>query len=192
MKKLKAYQVHDGGDHTVIQFATNSATARREGANEMGCEWEEVDYCNRKPEYDSYAPGPVPPLVLIKNGWWFECHHCSTQVNEYNEEDPIPAGDSVFCSAACKAKDFAEQRSRDAALVALEEVFTAKFAGASSVDTYLAGHKLVPSSQFDPRYQYSPYAMVTFNFPGGAGVARWVFGDELVTCLLYTSPSPRD
>ena len=78
MKRLKAYQVSDGADVTVIRFATSSAAARREGGNEIGCEWDGVDSCARKPEYDQYAPGPVPARALIEAGWQFECrrHGC--------------------------------------------------------------------------------------------------------------------
>ena len=180
MKRLKAYTVHDGGDHSVIRFAASNVVARREGANEMSCEFNEVDYCCRAPEFDEYAPGPVPPMVAIKHGWWFECRRCSCEVNHYND-DPVAAGDGVYCSQACEAEDFASERATAAALVALIEVFDSKFSGSTIVCTYAADGKLVPSSQFESGYLYRPYAMVTFNFPGGKNCGRWVFGDEDVT-----------
>lgn len=180
MKKLKAYTVHDGGDHSVIRFALHNVVARREGANELDIQFDEVDYCTRSPEFDQYAPGPVPPLVAIKYGWWFECRRCRCQVTEYTEE-PIAAGDGLYCSPACEAQDYADERATAAALVALIEVFDSKFAGSTIVHAYSADGKLVSSSQFDPRYHYSPYSMITFNFPGGTSCARWVFGVEDVT-----------
>lgn len=180
MKRLKAYTVHDGGDHSVIRFAASNVVARREGANELGCEFNEVDYCSRSPEFDEYAPGPVPPLVAIKHGWWFACRRCSCQVTEYSD-DPVAAGDGLYCSPECEAKDYSDERANAAAMAALVEVFESKFPGARIVHAYASDGKLVASSQFESGYLYRPYSMVTFNFPGGTGCARWVFGDEDVT-----------
>lgn len=181
MKRLKAYTVHDGGDHSVIRFAASNVVARREGANELDCAFDEVDYCTRSPEFDAYAPGPVPPLVAIKHGWWFECRHCGQQASEYSEGPVIEDGDGVFCSPACEMCDFAEARARTAADVALLEVFDAKFSGATMLHAYanLDGSRLEAGTQFGSRH--STGSAVTFKFPGGAGVARWVFGDEDVT-----------
>lgn len=97
MKRLKAYYVTDGNDSSCIHFATNSATARREGANEMGVDWEDVDSCNRRPEFDQFAPGPVPPAALIEAGWWFECSECQTHVTEDTAARVID-GQHVYCS----------------------------------------------------------------------------------------------
>lgn len=108
MSRVKAYQVSDGNDGCVIQFATNSATARREGANEIGCEWEDIDYCNRRPHLDAYAPGPVPPEVLIDAGWWFECGRCYSHVNEDTALRVI-VGPQAYCCPACMMKDQANR-----------------------------------------------------------------------------------
>jgi hypothetical protein len=101
MARLKAYQVSDGNDGCCIYFAANSATARREGAGEIGCEWEDIDYCNRRPEFDQFAPGPVPAQVLIEHGWWFECGNCYAHVTE-DTPDPQIDGYYVYCCQSCK------------------------------------------------------------------------------------------
>lgn len=181
MTTLKAYTVHDGGDHSVIRFAASNVVARREGASELGIEFNEVDYCSRSREFDAYAPGPVPPLVAIAHGWWFECRRCGCLINEGSEDTPIPAREGLYCSATCEAKDYADERTKAAAVADLVEVFHSRFAGAAIVHAYVTDGALVPSSQFKPNYLREPYSMVTFKFPGGADCARWVFGDEDVT-----------
>ena len=122
MKRLKAYRVSDGNDQTVIRFATNNATARREGANEMEVDWTEVDYCSRASQYDEFAPGPVPPLVMIENGWWFECSCCGQTVNEYNDRR-VASGQDVYCDETCRQRDYADDKARTSAGAALIEVF---------------------------------------------------------------------
>jgi len=103
MPRLKAYQVSDGNDGCCIRFATNSATARREGANEIDCEWEDIDYCHRRPEFDQYAPGPVPHEVLIEHGWWWECGHCYERVNADTQQRVFGADGHPYCKPECLA-----------------------------------------------------------------------------------------
>jgi len=55
-KPLIAYMVTEEYEgHSCIVFATNSATARREGGYELGIEWEEVASCKRASQFDEYA-----------------------------------------------------------------------------------------------------------------------------------------
>lgn len=186
MTALKAYTVHDGGDHSVIVFALHNVVARREGANELDIGFNEVDYCTRSPEFDSYAPSPVPPLVAIEHGWWFECACCGRKVDtdvcqhaEYDGEDPdlfgaVADGHVVYCSETCRQREFVEHRARRAAEAALIEVFEAEFAGATilSVWANLDGYQLAGASR------RSSGSVVTFKFPGGKSAANWSFGDE--------------
>lgn len=105
---LKAYTVTDeyGEGHGVVRFARHAVTARREGANELDCEFERVS-CRRSPEFDSYAEaGAVPPLVLIDHGWWMECWHCGTRLEsdcEKPRESMIECGRAIYCDESCKA-----------------------------------------------------------------------------------------
>lgn len=126
-KKLKAYEVREDGEgNCVVVFATNSATARREGGNELNLEFDEVESCRRMPEFDQYAPGPVPLHASLAAGWWHECNHCGVRFDEdgrHGEDDDErddafePVQDArrlAFCSPTCQAEDFAEKRARDA------------------------------------------------------------------------------
>ena len=182
---LKAYEVRDDGEgYCCVVFATNGATARREGASELGTDWESIESCCRAPHLDQYAPGPVPPLTLIEHGWWFECSHCGRRVsNEMAEEledddlDPAnfiprPAGKhGVYCSAGCECADYMDKRGREEAEDALREVFEAKFPGAEILHIHVyGGPKLETGDQ--GRY------VVTFSFPGSQYSSRWNFGDD--------------
>lgn len=182
--KLKAYEVRDDGEgYCCVVFATNGATARREGASELGTEWEYIESCRRAPHLDQYSPGPIPPMTLIEHGWWFECGYCGRRVsNEMNEElerdgldpdnfAPRPNGNhGVFCSAGCECADHIGRRGRDEAADALREVFEAKFPGAEILHIHVRnGPKLTE----EPRS-----FVVTFKFPGGEWSASWSFGDE--------------
>lgn len=62
-----------------IVFARCHSEARRSYFDETGNppETEIV----RKPSYDRHAPGPVPPLALIDDGWYFECSQCSRRIS---------------------------------------------------------------------------------------------------------------
>lgn len=35
---------------------------------------------SRKPSYDEYAPGPVPAMTLLEEGWYYECSGCSRRI----------------------------------------------------------------------------------------------------------------
>lgn len=175
MKRLKAYQVSDGDDGCVIRFATSSAAARREGAGEMGCQWEEVDYCNRKPEYDQFSPGPVPAAVLIANGWGYECngHRCPNWVTQDTEERCSSAAGTPYCCPTCMARDFARQRGQAAAEVALQEFVELRLPGARVTEVYVYGAILKPHERGSG---YSAFA--DFTFAGARWSARYVFGED--------------
>lgn len=182
--ELKAYEVRDDGEgYCCVVFATNGATARRDGASELGTDWESIESCCRAPHLDQYAPGPVPALTLIEHGWWFECSHCGRRVSDgmgeeleddgLNPDDfiPRPAGKTgIYCSAGCECAAHMEKRGREEAEDALREVFEAKFPGAEILHIHVyGGPKLETGDQ--GRY------VVTFGFPGSQYSSRWDFGD---------------
>lgn len=185
MNDLKAYQVtEDYEKHVVVVFATNSATARREGAGELNIDWEDVDSCCRKPELDKYAPGPVPPLILINNhGYQFECLECERLVHEgmaadlededLNPDDfvPVEHGEDVFCSSACQHKFDDDKRKKAEATKELERVFLEKFPGATPTHVHVSGCDL----------ETGPRCSVSFTFPGAThGNGLWVYGEDTV------------
>lgn len=186
MTALKAYQVGENSEgHCVIVFATNGATARREGGNELNLEFEEVDTCTRKPQFDEYAPGPVPPKVLIENGWWFECVHCARTVSEEMASDIedaglnpenfeiIEAGDTVYCSRGCQSAETRERQSRANAIVAFTELVHTKFPGSLVTHVHVYGTKLEPTDARGARK-----CVAYFTFPGGKNPAMHVFGSD--------------
>lgn len=126
-KALKAYVVREDGEGScAIVFATNGATARRDGGNELNLSFEEVDSCRREPAFDQYAPGPVPLHATLAAGWWHECCGCGVRFDdeqrEYGDEDDRddefePVQDAKcrnFCSPACMMQDWADARERKA------------------------------------------------------------------------------
>lgn len=193
---LKAYEVREGGEgYCAVVFATNGATARREGASELGTDWEGIETCRRAPDLDQYAPGPVPAMTLLDHGWWFECGHCGQRVSHDMDEDdereflgdpadyqPRPAGNGgVFCSASCECADHMDKRGQDEAEAALIEVFEAKFPGATLVSLHVyRGPRLVPKTDYAKRVRSIEYA-VYFTLPGFENTATWEFGSSKVS-----------
>ena len=72
---MKAYVVSDGDEQDEIVFSEHAASARREGAGMIGLTFEEVESCRRAPEFDQYAPGPVPLRATLAAGWF---HYCAS------------------------------------------------------------------------------------------------------------------
>ena len=190
-KMLKAYEVYDGSDGWAIVFATNSASARREGASDIGTDWEGVDFCRRLPEADKYAPGPVPPLARIEMGWWYECTCCGRRVNsdllEEVEDDgldpsdfgAIAEGQRVYCSRACAAREAARGRRRAAAISALIELFESKFEDCAISSVHVCDDALVPSEPYG-----GAMASIDFMFPGAKYGATYIYGDANVRVAM--------
>ncbi len=109
-KPLKAYQVgEDGEGSEVVVFATNSATARREGGNELGLTFEEVSHCRRAPWADQYAGQPfIPAEAYHAAGWWLSCSNCEKQLygdaedEEGNPLEIVYEGRRAYCNQDCK------------------------------------------------------------------------------------------
>lgn len=172
---LLAYKVEEGEEGcAVIVFAADEDGARQRGAAKLGVDDDEVEAPIRAPEYDHYAPGPVPAMDLLHDGWWFECAHCFTRVDDgcENDEgepfDPVegPTPYSIFCSPRCAAEHFVSERAHAAAEAALIESFESRYEGADIVSLYLGPLPLTVGE-----------SSVHFRFPGGDNVVLWKFGD---------------
>ena len=189
-EKLKAYAVHDVYEgYGCVAFATNNAAARRIGASQLDTDLESIESVRRAPEFDQYAPGPVPPLTLIEQGWWIECCHCGRRVDDGMDDelvddeliptDSVPRGDGhsgVFCSASCECADYMAKRGDAEATEALIEVFEARFPGATRTGLHVyGGPRLLPSDGKSIRYA------VYFTFPGSRYAVTWEFGDDHVS-----------
>jgi hypothetical protein len=185
VKPPLAYEVSDGDEQMVIIFASTNAAARRLGAKEMDIDFDEVDSCRRRSQYDQYSPGPVPPLVLIDNGWWFECHGCGRKIcadpwDEENETDVGPEnavqapGSGLYCSEVCKA-DSDQQKAECKAVEA---------AGVAAMVRYLMSG--TPIARVERTHGFASYSsrhgrielqrvVVDFSLPGipQAGSVRY-------------------
>lgn len=106
---LKAYSVQ-GIEYGCITFARSGVAARREGANELNIEFEDVESCRRMRGLDKYAgrPGGAPMFVLVEQyGWSQECGYCESRV--YADADCNPcrvwvSTEQVCCTAECAEK----------------------------------------------------------------------------------------
>jgi hypothetical protein len=158
-----------------IYFAETANQAKCYAANEEGIEYIEVTSCRRRPQFDQYAPGPIPPKVLIEDGWWFECHGCNRRVEEdmhdYWEDDgptqpdgPVYRGQGVWCSTNCQAKS--DAREAEARRKSEETI--------AAVRSQWPGvGKVVPYMRGDGK------ECAWFEF-GGTYHATWVVGEDTV------------
>ena len=78
---LKAYMcTHDDADgHCLIIFASTAAKAKNAYCSQADTEYIEVR-ATRKKQFDRHAPGPVPVMEMLEDGWWFECSGCGDRI----------------------------------------------------------------------------------------------------------------
>lgn len=193
-KPLKAYMVRDDYEgNACIVFAKGGAQARREGANELGIDWESVESCTRKPEFDQYAEaGTLPNSVLIEDGWWFECSHCYRRISKDLKEEVfdeglnpddfeiVDTGKLVFCSHSCRAIHYREGVDKARAKSALVEYVTTKWAGTHVVHAHVYKDKLEPSGE-----RGGIKCSASFTFPGGRSQVQWVFPQDTVLVCQF-------
>jgi len=187
-KPLKAYQVdHWEGpcEGSVIVFAVSNAPARREGASELGLDWDSVEGCRRAPQFDAYAPGPVPVDVLIESGWHFTCDRweCQQVIDRAHIDDDGEEVDTagtyvvrarkVFCSPECIARHDASKRAKVAAEAALMELMDTRFPGCTVTRIHIYHDRLERS---EPGEGIKTSAC--FTFPGAKYGGTYHFGDE--------------
>ncbi len=142
-KPLKCFQVegNDEPEDTMIVFARSSIEAKRHWANEHGDGDKFITGISacRRPQWDSFAPGPVPRLELIDAGWWMECENCCVRISSdyigtsepytdsYSQADwalereygpdltlPVmepyePKAGRIWCNKACHDRDMTER-----------------------------------------------------------------------------------
>lgn len=183
-KPMKAYVVREDDEgNCAIVFASNGATARRDGANELNLTFEEVESCTREPAFDKFYPGPVPMHATLAAGWWHECGHCGVRFDEderhCNDEDredefePVQdAQRTTYCSPACMMEAWARRRDEQAREAAAIEATLCRWPLATNVR---AGRysKSWPSREMEMR--------ADFTLPGVKFAVHWVIGASTVT-----------
>lgn len=181
LRTKKAYAVREDDEgHAVVVFAKSGAEARRLGGYEMDMTFERVDSCCRAPEFDAYADaGKVPPLVMIENGWWFECDYCGHKVDsdaegpDGEELHPVADGERVYCNSGHQMAEWRRRRTLQDRMNAVVEACAIKFYGWPIFD--LRGHEHCQAGGRDT------VACCDFDFPGRKGMhARWDLGDGSV------------
>ncbi len=166
-KPLLCFRVegNDDPEDTKIIFATSSIAAKREWSSEH---WDGKEIAgisaSRQPQWDEFAPGPVPALELIDAGWWFECHGCMTRIatdyigttervedeydpldREYGPDLTLPImkpvelkHQRVFCTQACCDKYQIEKRRiktmKRRAIKVLQDAIVRKYPGVTFKD----------------------------------------------------------
>lgn len=122
---IEAYYISAGDDDDYppacgVYFGETEAEAIAKWRDKN--DGEEPEQVTRKPQFDCYAPGPVPVEAKFDDGWWFECSHCYHRVTQdgcydCDEDEPhasICVGESVYCSEKCRqAHDEERQRMRE-------------------------------------------------------------------------------
>lgn len=161
------YHVSDGdpGQHMIL-FCKTSIEAKRHWANEHG-DGEHIAGISAKrcKGYDQYAPGPVPALVLVDDGWWFECHGCGCTINDDGIGQPIDDEDdnsplmapveekhqSIWCHAGCRDRDLAERarikRMQGRALKTMKAAILKRYPGVTFPDREYSAHVFVGRAQ---------------------------------------------
>jgi len=132
----------------------------------------------RSPDFDAFAPGPVPPLEMIKHGWWLACYECEKRVSEdgtwYDENDeeypfdPCVTNGNLYCTPTCRDRHFIRLAKRDKRkaelIVKLYEVFP--FA-------------ISPNPCEYPQPHYGNRCFVEFKVPGSKGRCIWIEGENV-------------
>jgi hypothetical protein len=180
-QQRKAFQVSDTDGHGVIVFANTAVAARRIGANELNIEFECVDSCRRKPEFDKYAANAfVPKEVLLDHGWTFECFGCGRDVDSdlegwhsHGERErciklnPVFEGDKVYCCPSCKSRyertEAARKALQEKAIADFQRRVLRRFPDAEFVEGRLSQHAY--ASQYHGQMCVQQI-IVRFRFPG--------------------------
>lgn len=191
-KKLKAYEVREPDEgNCCIEFATSNAAARRNGAAELGTDFECVESCKRAHWADQYAPGPVPVAAALSAGWWFGCAHCECTFDEDGRRDDGdddereeafgPVGTvrgSAYCCEACMQKEWAERRMRKALECAVIEAAAATYPDATNITAH---EDYKRNEKRAHRYNDDKHWLAVFRLPGLKYSVHWVLGQEDVT-----------
>ena len=167
--KRKAYSVQ-GDEFGTIRFAKHAVVARREGAEELGCDFNEISSCTRMPQLDSWQEkGGVPIKLLMENhGWHQECAYCchliyaETPGISWNEDET-----QSYCDDECHARHENTlrnwQREREKEEHQRAELIAAAVAKFPAITRVMADLR---------------NGQVLFDFPGCTGAVNWKPGSK--------------
>lgn len=180
--KLKAYEVREPDEGAcVVVYAHNNVTARRLGASELNLSFEEVESCTRQPQFDQFAPGPVPLSATLASGWWHTCTSCGCQFekdgmvgmydnSDVEAEEPFePVEDEKqrpYCSLPCMMQDWQHRRECARRETALIEACLSSWPSATNIHPHV----------YLPRHRPVEEQSVSFSLPGLLFPVRWTLG----------------
>ena len=182
VKPLKAYEAHDGDEGWAIVFETNGAAARRVAANEMDCEFQDVEFCRRAPALDPAAPGPGPAVVMIAHGWRYECAECGCEIHSEMDEDAaedetvrtvdgvVEHRSLVFCCAEHMESYLATQAASEALKAQLVRNLSAELRRALPGACVTGTYAYVSTNRLGTACSE---AEIRFTFPGAAHGGGW-------------------
>lgn len=78
------YCTTDDGEHAEVRFGRTNGAAAFPFARSEGLHVSEVTV-RRAPQFDAFAPGPVPISAMLDDGWHFECSCCYRRIS-YSED----------------------------------------------------------------------------------------------------------
>ena len=171
MEKLKAYEVCcDWAEESIVHiFAKSGIVARREGAEELNLEFQDISYCRRAPSLDRFSPGPVPLRYKIESlGWWAECWHSYERIDS-DTPNPLYIGtERVFRNPYAWLADVEERVGKRLHQEEGAKLCREKFPFSSFVRRCQVGQDYTDT--------------IEFRFPNCRGMhARWVVGADRFT-----------
>ncbi len=178
--KLLCYLVDCDGEYGAqVYFAKTRGQAKAMAANEEECRITEVVSCRRKPEWDTYSPGPVPIKVLMEAGWGYECSGCGQMVYEGGEcyhgdndescdTEPVYTLTQVWCCQSCR--DASEIRGAKRKIEEAE-------ARRAALAAFAAKWPEVKPSKVIERYTG---ICVEFHIPGAEDSVLWEVGSDSI------------
>lgn len=108
---LLAWEVYpESGEQGCFVFAADRPGAVSAGAAELGIALPAVESVLRMPEFDGFAPGPIPLVALLAQGCEYECPVCGCRIAQGARDVngrlqvPVEAGEQVYCSATHAAQ----------------------------------------------------------------------------------------
>lgn len=104
---LLAWEIYpETGEQGCFVFAADRRAAVAAGAAELGIAAAAVESVLRMPEFDAYAPGPVPLAALLEQGCEYQCPVCGLRITQGARDssghklEPVATGEAVYCSIA--------------------------------------------------------------------------------------------
>lgn len=182
---LLAYHVREETEErSALVFACSSDQAAQRGANKLEVLASDVT-CSPAPEFDQYAPGPVPMDALLRADWEFECGNCEkwfggygrihpTEDEEEPEFAPVEIYGGNYCCPTCAGLWIARHTAYVNQTNAIIEACATHWPMATAIQAWVDG---------------SGNARTRFSIPGLQHQVWWRVGDTTVNAADMDIPA---